>query len=168
MNSLMGCLMDRMQCAQRVGAGLLVAAIWLGLPPGDAWAQSASGIAGVVRDSSGGVLPGVTVEASAALIEGTRTTVTDTSGQFQITDLRPGDYAVTFTLPGFRTVVRDGIRLSAAFTATVNVELAVGQLEETVTVSSAAPLVDVRNSVAQSVMTREMLDTIPSGKDPFA
>lgn len=169
MNSLMGCLMDRMQCAQRVGAGLLVAAIWLGLPPGDAWAQSASGIAGVVRDSSGGVLPGVTVEAaSAALIEGARTTVTDTSGQFQITDLRPGDYAVTFMLPGFRTVVRDGIRLSAAFTATVNVELAVGQLEETITVSGASPLVDVRNSVAQSVMTREMLDTIPSGKDPFA
>lgn len=136
---------------------------------GTASAQSASGIAGVVRDASGGVLPGVTVEAaSAALIEGTRNAITDSNGQYQIIDLRPGDYTVSFTLPGFRTVRRDGIRLSASFTATVNAEMAVGQLEETITVSGAAPLVDVRSSVAQSVMTREMLDTIPSGKDPFA
>jgi hypothetical protein len=137
--------------------------------PSAALAQSGSGIAGVVRDSSGGVLPGVSVEvASAALIEGTRTTVTDTGGQFQITDLRPGDYTVTFALPGFRSVKRDGIRLPASFTATVNAELAVGQLEESITVSGAAPLVDVRNSVSQSVMSREVLDTIPTGKDPFA
>ena len=132
-------------------------------------AQSASGIAGVVRDASGGVLPGVTVEAaSSALIEGTRTTVSDAGGQFQITDLRPGDYTVTFSLTGFKTVKREGIRLSAAFTATVNVELAVGQLEETITVSGESPLVDIRNSVSQSVMSREELDTIPTGKDPFA
>ena len=137
--------------------------------PASALAQSASGIAGVVRDSSGGVLPGVTVEAtSPALIEGTRSTISGTNGTFQITDLRPGDYVVTFTLPGFRTVRREGIRLGASFTATVNVELAVGQLEETVTVSGASPIVDVRNSVSQSVMSREMLDTIPTGKDPFA
>ena len=137
--------------------------------PAPALAQSVSGIAGVVRDSSGGVLPGVTVEAtSPALIEGTRSTISGTNGTFQITDLRPGDYVVTFTLPGFRTVRRDGIRLGASFTATVNVDLAVGQLEETVTVSGASPIVDVRNSVSQAVMSREVLDTIPTGKDPFA
>ncbi|MEO8681691.1 MAG: carboxypeptidase-like regulatory domain-containing protein, partial [Vicinamibacterales bacterium] len=141
----------------------------LGLWPSAALAQSASGLAGVVRDTSGGVLPGVVVEAaSSALIEGTRSTVSDPAGQFQITDLRPGEYTVTFTLPGFRAVKRDGIRLSASFTATVNAEMAVSQLEESITVSGAAPLVDVRNSVSQSVMSREVLDTIPTGKDPFA
>lgn len=134
-----------------------------------ALAQSSSGIAGVVRDASGGVLPGVTVEvASPALIEGTRTTVSGADGQYQVTDLRPGDYTVTFSLAGFKTVRREGIRLGASFTATVSVDLAVGALTETITVSGAAPLVDIRNSVAQAVMTRETLDAIPSGKDPFA
>ena len=151
-----------------IHAGVWLAFLLIGAPE-TARAQSASGIAGVVRDSSGAVLPGVTVEASSpALIEGTRATITGANGTFQITDLRPGEYVVTFTLPVFRTVRRDGIRLSAAFTATVNAELAVGQLEETVTVSGASPIVDVRNSVSQAVMSREVLDTIPSGKDPFA
>ena len=151
-----------------VYAGVLVALGLIGSQEA-ALAQSASGIAGIVRDSSGAVLPGVTVEAaSPALIEGARTTVTGTNGTFQITDLRPGDYVVTFTLTGFRTLRREGIRLSASFTATVTAELAVGTLQETVTVSGASPIVDVRNSVSQSVMSREVLDTIPSGKDPFA
>jgi Carboxypeptidase regulatory-like domain len=137
--------------------------------PDTAAAQIGSGISGVVRDSSGGVLPGVTVEAaSTVLIEGSRTTVTNASGQYQITDLRPGEYSVTFTLTGFRTIRREGIVLSAAFTATINVDLQVGQLEESITVTGESPLVDVRNSVSQSVMNRETLDVIPSGKDPFA
>jgi hypothetical protein len=132
-----------------------------------ALAQSA--IAGYVKDTSGGVLPGVAVEASSpALIEGTRTAVTDGSGQFKIVDLRPGEYTVTFSLQGFRTVKRSGITLPAAFTATVNTELSVGAVEESVTVTSAAPLVDVSSSVAGAVMNREVLDVIPSGKDPFA
>jgi hypothetical protein len=132
-----------------------------------ALAQSA--IAGYVKDTSGGVLPGVSVEASSpALIEGTRTAVTDGSGQFKIVDLRPGEYTVTFSLPGFRTVKRSGITLPAAFTATVNTDLSVGAVEESVTVTSAAPLVDVTSSVAGAVMNREVLDVIPSGKDPFA
>ena len=132
-----------------------------------ALAQSA--IAGLVKDTSGAVLPGVTVEASsAALIEGTRTAVTDGTGQFRIVDLRPGEYAVTFKLTGFRQVKREGITLPASFIATVNAELAVGAIEETVTVSGASPLVDVRSSVSQSVMSRQMLDTIPTGRDPFA
>jgi hypothetical protein len=132
-----------------------------------AFAQS--GIAGVVKDSSGAVLPGVTVEASsAALIEGTRAAATDSAGQYRIVDLRPGEYTVTFTLTGFRTIKREGITLPTSFTATVNAELSVGSLEESITVTGASPLVDVHGSVSQSVMSRETLDTIPTGKDPFA
>src|SRR5262245_58308258 len=93
-------------------------------------------ITGTVKDSSGGVLPGVTVEASSpALIEKVRTVVSDGSGQYRIVDLRPGTYTVTFTLPGFNTFKRDGIELTGALTATVNADLRVGALEETVTVS---------------------------------
>jgi hypothetical protein len=134
---------------------------------GTARAQSA--IAGVVKDASGAVLPGVTVEASsAALIEGSRSAVTDAAGAYKIADLRPGEYTVTFSLTGFRAVRREGIVLPVTFTATVNAELSIGQLEESITVSGASPLVDVQNSVSQSVVNRERLDTIPTGKDPFA
>ncbi len=146
---------------------LLVLIIIASCAAGTARAQSA--IAGVVRDASGAVLPGVTVEASSrALIEGSRSAVTDNAGAYTITDLRPGEYAVTFSLNGFRSVRREGITLPVTFTATVNAELAVGQLEESITVTGESPLVDVHGSVSQSVMSRERLDTIPTGKDPFA
>jgi hypothetical protein len=137
--------------------------------PGTAHAQIGSGISGTVRDSSGAALPGVTVEVSSpVMIEGTRSTSTDANGQYQIIDLRPGEYVVTYSLAGFRTVRREGIRLTAAFTAVVNSELSVGQIEESIVVTGQSPLVDVRNSVSQSVMSRDTLDTIPTGKDPFA
>jgi hypothetical protein len=132
-------------------------------------AQTGSAIAGVVRDASGGVLPGVNVEAtSPALIEGSRTAVTDGSGSYRIENLRPGEYVVTFTLTGFRSVKREGIRLPVSFTAEINADLTLGALAESITVSGESPLVDVRSSVSQSVMNRETLDTIPTGKDPFA
>jgi hypothetical protein len=121
-----------------------VLAAFLILVPGSLFAQSA--IAGVVRDPSGAVLPGVTVEAaSPALIEKVRTAVTGSEGQYQLIDLRPGAYIVTFSLPGFSSVRRDGIQLQAGFTSTVNAELSVGAVEETITVTGAAPLVDVSN-----------------------
>jgi hypothetical protein len=107
-----------------------------------AWAQqaTASGIAGVVRDASGAVLPGVTVEAaSPALIERTRTVVTDGEGRYNIVDLRPGSYVVTFSLTGFSTIKREGVELPSGFTATVNAELAIGAVSETITVSGEAP-----------------------------
>ncbi len=133
----------------------------------DASAQSS--IAGVVHDASGAVLPGVTVEAaSPALIEGSRSVVTDSTGGYRIENLRPGVYTVTFSLTGFRTVKKEGINLPTSFTAQVNADLALGELQESVTVTGESPLVDVRNSVSQSVMSRERLDTIPTGKDPFA
>ena len=132
-------------------------------------ADAQSAIAGVVRDSSGAVLPGASVEAaSPVLIEGTRGVVTDAAGGYRIENLRPGTYTVTFTLAGFRTVRREGIVLPTSFTAQVNVELALGALEESIVVTGESPLVDVRGSVSQSVMSREKLDTLPTGKDPFA
>jgi hypothetical protein len=136
--------------------------------PGLALAQGSrglGGIAGVVRDDQGAVIPGVTVEAaSSALIERARTVVTDAQGQYKLVELPTGVYAVTFSLQGFSTVKRDGIELSANFTAPVNVELRVGQLEETITVSGASPLVDVQNVVQQKTLSRELLDVVPTNK----
>ena len=130
------------------------------LTPMVAWAQSA--IAGVVKDTSGAVLPGVTVEASSpALIEKTRTVVSDGTGQYKIIDLRPGLYAVTFTLAGFSPLQREGIELSAQFTATVNAELTVGSVEETLTVSGTAPVVDVQRTSQSQVLSKEILDAVP-------
>ena len=116
----------------------------LSLIPASVFAQGASTatIAGVVRDASGGVLPGVTIEAaSPALIEKVRSTVTDDRGEYRLPELRPGNYVVTYTLPGFSTVKRDGLELRTNFTAQVDIELKVSQLEETITVSGATPLV---------------------------
>ena len=131
--------------------------------PTAAAAQSA--IAGTVQDSSGAVLPGVTVEVtSPALIERVRTATTDVQGRYQITDLRPGTYTVAFTLAGFNTIRREGIQLPANFTAQVDARLQVGAVEETVVVTGASPLVDVRNALVQNVMDRETLDVLPTGR----
>src|SRR2546428_1926276 len=109
-------------------------------PAASAQQATASGIAGVVRDASGGVLPGVTVEAaSPALIEKVRTVVTDGEGRYNVVDLRPGAYTVTFTLTGFRTVRREGVELPAGVTATGDAAMEVGSLQETITVTSATP-----------------------------
>src|SRR5688500_19250791 len=125
--------------------GVIVASVLLA--PVAAWAQSS--ITGVVRDTSGGILPGVTVEAaSPVLIEKVRSVVSDESGVYRIVDLRPGTYTVTFTLPGFQTLRRDGVVLPSEFTATVNADMTVGQLEETITVTGEAPVVDIRSSRA--------------------
>ena len=134
------------------------------LVPGIAAAQSA--IAGVARDTSGAVLPGVTVEVSSpALIEKTRSAITDAAGQDRVVDLRPGTYSVTFTLQGFNTVKRDGVFLDANFTAPVNVEMRVGAIEETVTVTGESPIVDVQNTSRREVVDRELLDALPTGRD---
>ena len=136
------------------------------LLPSVARAQAQSGtIAGVVRDTSAAVIPGVTVEAaSPALIEKVRSVVTDNQGLYRIVDLRPGTYTVTFTLPGFSTFKREGIELTTSFTAQVNAELTVGTLEETVTVSGETPVVDIQNSRQQTTIARETLDAIPTTK----
>lgn len=136
------------------------------------WASGAaaqSALAGVVKDGSGGAMPGVTVEAkSPALIEGLRVATTDTQGQYRIIDLRPGVYQVTFTMPGFAAVTREGIELRANFTAPINAELRVGTLEETVTVSGATPVVDMQSATNQQVMTKELLEAVPTGRSIWA
>jgi hypothetical protein len=135
--------------------------------PAAAAAQGTSSatIAGVVRDASGAVLPGVTVEAaSPALIERVRTTVTDERGQYRLPELLPGLYTVTFTLPAFSTLKRDGLELRTNFTAQIDVEMTVSQLQETITVSGATPLVDVQSATQQRTVTREVLDTVPTAK----
>jgi hypothetical protein len=140
-----------------------IAAAVLTFAPATARAQAT--ITGVVRDTSGAVLPGVTVEASSpALIEKSRAAVTDGSGQYRIIDLRPGTYDVAFTLPGFNTLRRTGIELTGTFTATVSAELRLGSLEETVTVTGEAPVVDVQSVNRQRVLTKEVLDAIPAGR----
>jgi hypothetical protein len=141
--------------------------VLLSLIPAFVLAQGASTatITGVVRDSSGGVLPGVNVEAtSPALIERIRTTVTDERGQYRLPELRPGTYTVTFSLTGFSSVKRDGLELRTGFTASVDSELKVSQLEETITVTGSTPLVDVQSATQQRTVTRETLDTVPTAK----
>src|SRR3989442_3812354 len=120
-------------------------------------AQGLGTIAGVVKDSSGAVLPGVSVEAaSPALIEKMRTAVTNESGQYAIVSLPPGVYSVTFILPGFKTTKRDGIEMLANFTATVNGDLQVGGVTETVEVTAETPLVDVQSSAVAPAVTKEI------------
>src|ERR1700736_1420662 len=144
-----------------VGRSIVLALVCLTLLPTAARAQSA--VAGVVKDATGAVLPGVTVEAaSPALIEKTRSAVTDTSGEYKIIDLRPGTYTLTFSLSGFATVRRDGIELPSNFTATINTDLRVGAVEETITVTSASPMVDVTTNTRAQVLPRDVLDAVPT------
>ena len=149
---------------------LALAVAFMSLPVLGATSALAQGvatgsIAGVVKDASGGVLPGVTVEASSpVLIEKSRTAVSDEQGNYKIVDLRPGAYTVTFTLPGFSVVKREGIELTSNFTAPVSAEMKVGTLEETVTVTGESPVVDTQNTVQQRVITKEAMDALPLGK----
>src|SRR6185295_16284020 len=149
----------------RTLARLLVATMCIALLPLVASAQTSS-IAGTVKDTSGAVLPGVTVEvASPALIEKVRSATTDGNGQYQIVQLRPGTYTVTFTLPGFTVVKRENVELTSDFTATINGDLKVGAVAETITVSAESPVVDVQNITTRTVMTRDVLDAIPTGRN---
>ena len=145
---------------RRVVQALLVL-VCTATAPAAAWAQAA--LAGTVRDASGAVLPGVTVEAaSPVLIEKVRTALTDGTGQYRIEDLRPGTYEVTFALPGFNALKRAGIMLSGSQVTNVSVELRVGALEETVTVTGEAPVVDVRSTRGQMTLGNDTIRSIPN------
>ena len=134
------------------------------LVPRAAFAQAV--IAGVVKDASGAILPGVTVETtSPALIEKVRSAVTDSTGQYRIENLRPGTYAVTFSLAGFSSYRREGIELTGSFTATVDAEMKVGALAETVTVTGASPIVDVQSARREMTIDNDVIRSIPNQRN---
>src|SRR4030095_13264061 len=148
----------------RVVARSLVLVSSLLLLPAAAFAQGA--ITGVVKDVSGAVLPSVTGEPPRpVLIEKVRSVDTDASGQYATVELRPGTYSVTFSLPGFRTVKRDGIELTGTFVATVSADLTVGELQETVTVTGQTPIVDVQRVKVQQTLSDEVIAAIPSSRN---
>ena len=144
--------------ALATGSFVVVALLLLAKP---AFSQGA--VAGVVRDTSGAVLPGVSVEAtSPVLIEKARTVVTDGSGQYRIVDLEPGTYTVTFTLPGFTTIKREGVELTGGGVTTINADLRVGTVEETITVSGTTPIIDTQTSTKREVvLADEVLASVP-------
>src|SRR5215471_339195 len=128
-------------------------------------AAAQASITGVVKDPSGAVLPGVTVEAaSPVLIEKIRSVASDTTGQYRIVDLPPGTYSVTFTLTGFGVVKRDGIELTGTFVATVNADLKVGAVAETITVTGEAPTVDVQSVKTEQTISNEVLAAVPTAR----
>jgi len=152
------------EVVRRVNRSVILAGILLVLAPQLALAQSA--FTGTVRDTSGAVLPGVTVEASSpVLIEGTKTAVTDANGSYRIVDLRPGTYTLVFSLAGFRAARFEAVELRADFTGTFNANLEVGALEESITVTGASPVVDVSSNAKVEVLTREVLDQVPTGRN---
>ena len=146
----------------------IVALTLFALAPSGAFAQVVNAtIAGIVRDTSGGVLPGVTVEVSSpALIDKVRSTVTDNAGQYRIPALPPGTYTVRFSLPGFSTVSQEGVAIGTGFTATISPELRVGAVEETITVTGETPIVDVESARQVRVVEGETFKELPSGRGP--
>src|SRR6185369_13029337 len=144
----------------QVGLGALLLLV---LVPAMAFAQAS--ITGVVKDASGAVLPGVTVEASSpALIEKTRSAISDSTGTYRIVDLRPGTYSITFTLTCFSTVKRDGIELAGSFNATINADMKVGALEETITVTGETPIVDTQSVRRQTTIANDIISNMPAAR----
>jgi hypothetical protein len=149
---------------------IAVAALAMMLGTGLAQAQVTTGsITGTVTDASGAVLPGVTITLSGdRLIGGPQTQIADENGVYRFDRLVPGSYNVKFELQGFRTVDRPDVRISAAFVATINGKMEVGSVSETITVTGESPTVDVRSNVQQTVMNQEILEGIPTGRDPWS
>ena len=148
---------------RRLISSILLLAALLAMPAA-AGAQELGTVAGVVKDSSGAVLPGVTVEAaSPALIEKVRSVVTDGSGQYRIIGLPPGTYSVTFSLTGFSNVRREGLEVAIGVTAQVNVDMKVGAVAETITVSGETPVVDIQSATQIRTVTAQTFKELPSG-----
>ena len=152
---------------KRALARSVVSFLCLAFAPAAAYAQAS--FAGIVKDTSGAVLPGVTVEASSpVLIEKSRSAVTDGEGRYIIQNLRPGNYRVAFTLPGFKTVVRESVELLGTSVVNVNADMAIGTVEETITVSGATPTVDLQSTTRQVSITQEIVAALPTSRTPFS
>lgn len=140
----------------------------VGVPFAYAQVQTGS-ITGTVTDASGAVLPGVSITLTGErLIGGPQSQVSDTAGLYRFSRLSPGSYNVKFELQGFRTVERNNVIINAAFVATINGKMEVGSLSETITVTGESPTVDVRSNVQQTVMSQEILEGVPTGRDPWS
>jgi hypothetical protein len=149
----------------RYSLGSLVSALLLAAPVA---AQQTGTLSGVVKDAQGAVLPGVTVTASSpALIGGSRTTPTGATGSYQLTGLPPGMYTVMYELSGFTTLNRENVVVQVNQVARLDVELAVGTLQESVTVSGESPVVDVSSTVTQTNITKDLYEAIPTGRNPW-
>jgi hypothetical protein len=143
---------------------ILAASAFVMLLPAAASAQAS--LAGVVRDDSGGVLPGVSVEAaSPALIEGAKSVTTDEQGRYRIEALRPGPYTLTFSLSGFASLTRTGVDVPSDMVVTVNADMKLGALAESVTVSGQSPQVDVLQASRTQVLNREVIDALPVSRN---
>ena len=140
----------------------------MALVPSVALSQDSAGIGGTVQDNTGLVLPGVTVVVESPALLAPRTGVTDGTGNYLVTSLPPGTYTATFSLDGFSNVSREGVVLSGAFMADVDVSLSVGDVSETVTVSGAAPLVDVRSTRNQQVLTADRVNVLPGAANIYS
>ena len=152
---------------KRALARSVLSFLCLAFLPAAAYAQAS--FSGIVKDTSGAVLPGVTVEASSpVLIEKARSATTDGEGRYTIQDLRPGTYRVAFTLPGFKTIVRENVELLGTSVVTVNADMAIGTVEETITVSGATPTIDLQSTTRQVSITQEIVSALPSSRTPFS
>jgi hypothetical protein len=126
-------------------------------------AHAQATIAGTVRDTSGAILPGVTVEAtSPVLIRTVRSATTNSDGQYRIADLPPGAYVVTFSLSGFSTIKREGLTVSGSGVIAINIDMPVGALQETLTVTGEAPLVDTQTTRRETVIKADTINTLPA------
>ncbi len=148
---------------------VIASAVLLSCTPAVRAQVQTGSITGTVTDSSIAVLPGATVTLSGErLIGGAAVQVSDASGAYRFDRLSPGTYAVRFELQGFRSVTHDDVRVSAAFVATVNGKLEVGSVSESITVTGESPTVDTRSNVQQTVMNQEILEGVPTGRDPWS
>ena len=147
---------------RRIGLGIVCALV---AAPAFTQGPTSGSINGTVIDTSGAVLPGVTVSATSPIQMGVQTSVTNAQGIYRFPSVTPGTYAITYELPGFAKVVREGIVINLGFTATVNVQLNVASLEETVTVSGVSPVVDVTSTTSTFNVTQTMLESLPNARD---
>ena len=144
---------------------LILASVAL-LPPTPASGQATqASISGVVTDTSNAVLPGVTVAATGPALQRQVVAVSNEAGEYRLSPLPPGTYTITFELPGFQSVKREGVRLAVGFTATIDQSLSLGSVEETITVSGVSPLVDVTNPSTSVDLSSDGLEVLPTTRD---